>query len=485
MCCYLGVDIGTTSVKAVAFSEKGDVLLAHARSYQMHHPDPNYSEQNPEEIFNAVINCMNEVLKELLPGVPALVSFSAMMHSLLAIDKEGKPLTNCIIWADNRAGSIADALKDTPEGKIFYEASGVPVHAMSPLCKLLWIKENHPDIFLNTYKFIGIKEYIFFRLFNEYVVDTGIASTTGLLNIRSLQWDKQILAHVGIDAGKLSKLVNVKTVFHYGKNGSLHRELILDSVIPVVIGSSDGALANIGAGAVNNHSMAITIGTSSAARIITHGPNTDQDMRTFCYHVKDNCFIVGGASSNGAIVMQWLKDSLLCTDESLPELFQLAETIRAGSDGLVFLPFILGERAPIWNSNAKGNFFGFTINHTKAHLIRAAIEGIVYCLYSIGKVIEEKDKVLQLYASGGFALSSLWLQIVADIFGKQVLVSDAKESSALGAVIVGIEAMGKEPFGERKNVAVYEPDNLRHEEYKRQFSRFERLYEQVKMEFTA
>lgn len=479
---YLGVDIGTTSVKAVAFSEAGDVLSKQSIDYHLYHPQTNYSEQDPGEIYDAVINGINNVLAALAPVMPLFVSFSAAMHSLMTVDKEGRPLTNCMIWADNRAVDIADSLRNSERGLRFYHATGVPIHAMSPLCKLLWLKENEPGIFESTHKFIGIKEYIFKKLFNEYVVDTGIASTTGLLDMSSLKWNKCVLDYIGIDVEKLSEVTEVKKIFYYPPDNS---PLLFTKETPFFIGSSDGALANLGAGAINNHSMAITIGTSSAARILTEQPCTDQYMRTFCYHVKDSCYIVGGASNNGAVVMQWLKESLLQTDESLKELFQLAEAVPAGSDDLVFLPFILGERAPIWNSHAKGNFFGFTINHTKAHLIRASIEGIVYCLYSIGKILQEKDEVMEICASGGFALSPLWLQIVADIFNKKVCVSHARESSALGAVMLGIEATGRQSIENTKKKSVYEPNALEHEQYSKQFQKFQRIYERVKTEFVA
>lgn len=478
---YLGVDIGTTSVKAVAFSEAGEVLSSKSIEYKLYHPKPGYSEQNPEEIFVAVLKSINGVVS-LFSTPPVLVSFSAVMHSLMAVDKEGRPLTNCMIWADNRAVSVAENLQQTETGKSFYHATGVPIHAMSPLCKLIWLKQHDAEIFASAYKFIGIKEYIFFKLFDTCVVDTGIASTTGYLNLQDLQWDKRILDYVGITSDRLSEVHDVKKAFYYT---AANKELNLPDHVPVFIGGSDGALANLGTGATSNHSMAVTIGTSSAARILTEQPGTDVEMRTFCYHVKDNCYIVGGASNNGAVVMQWLKESLLKTNESLTELFEQAESIPAGSDDLVFLPFILGERAPIWNSHAKGNLFGFTINHTKAHLIRATIEGIVYCLYNIGKVLEEKNEVLKIYASGGFAQSTLWLQILADTFNKKVCVSDARESSALGAVMLGVEAMGRLPIQAKKKEAIYLPDAMKHEAYKKQFQKFERIYKEIKTEFIA
>jgi len=242
-------------------------------------------------------------------------------------------------------------------------------------------------------------------------------------------------------------------------------------------------LANIGTGAVDKHSMVITIGTSSAARIITDKPVTDPSMRTFCYHAKDNNYIIGGASNNGAVVLQWLAETLLQTHESLPTLFKLAKNIPAGCDGLLFLPYILGERAPIWDSHAKGNFFGLTINHTKAHLVRAVMEAVIYGVYSIGKILMEKNPSVEIYATGGFANSPLWLQILADVSNCRVLVSGSVESSAMGAVVAGMESLNLPPFPANKILSVHEPDAARHEIYKLQFKKFERLYELLKDEF--
>ncbi|HZF65258.1 MAG TPA: gluconokinase [Chitinophagaceae bacterium] len=486
MTYYLGVDIGTTSVKAVAFSHTGEVLKTRSVSYKMLHPEPDFCEQQPEEIFGAVITSINDVLQHLDPTRVALVSFSAAMHSLIAVDHNDGCLTNCIIWADNRASEIATQLKDTTTGMAFYHATGVPVHAMSPFAKLIWFKENEPDVFYKAKKFISIKEYVFFRLFGVYVVDTGIASTTGLLNLSSLQWDENVLNYVGVSADKLSLVKDTTTVFYLRNNGDLgDQSLLLSSNTPVVIGSSDGALANVGTGAVTVNSIALTIGTSSAIRIFADQPDTDDLMRTFCYHAKDSCYIVGGASNNGAVVMEWLRHSLLQTNESFESIFHLAEEVPAGSEGLIFLPFILGERAPIWNSLAKGNFFGFSINHTKAHLVRATLEGIVYCLYSIGRVLEEKYEVHQIHATGGFAQSGLWLQIVADVFNRTVVVSDAKESSALGAVILAAESLNLPIEIKTKCSEKYLPDYKTHQQYKLQFQKFERLYDLLKTEFVG
>jgi gluconokinase len=479
---YLGIDIGTTSSKAVAFSDKGDVIASYSFAYAMQHPQPNWNEQDPDEILTAVVKGINKVTETLESSAPLFISFSAAMHSFIAVDNKGNLLSQCIIWADNRAHAIADKLLKSNEGARFYHRSGVPVHAMSPLCKLLWFKEYEPKIFNTAFKFIGIKEYIFYKLFGEYVVDTSIASATGLLNINTLQWDEEILNFIGITASRLSRVVSAKQVLYY--EGS-YPQLSLIPNIPFVVGASDGALSNLGTGAVGSNSMAITIGTSGAARMVITAVQTDSLMRTFCYHLKDNLYIAGGANNNGAVVLQWLKETLLQTHDDYEQLFEQAKTIEPGSEGLLFLPYILGERAPLWNSNASGVYFGLTIQHTKAHLIRASIEGVIFSLYSIGKILAEKKEITELRASGGFVKSALWLQILADVFNIKVLVPPAVESAALGAVMLGAESLGIDTAFYNQTSDAYTPVSRQHEIYMTSFQKFERLYDLLKGEMAA
>jgi gluconokinase len=479
---YLGVDIGTTSVKAVAFSGGGEVLAKHAIAYGMQHPSPAWSEQDPGEILRAATQSINQVVAALAPARPALLSFSAAMHSLIAVDDDGQPLTPCMIWADNRAALIAESLRDTDTGMKFYHASGTPVHAMSPFCKLLWLKANEPAVFDAAHKFIGIKEYLFYHWFGVYTVDTSVASASGLLNSATLEWDAAMLRFAGIGPGKLSQPVPVKRVYYYEPAGQKTAALDLPAKTPFVIGSSDGALANIATGA-GSDVLVVTIGTSAAARILTPNRQTDKHMRSFCYHAKDNQYIVGGAGNNGAVVLQWLKESLLRTTDSFEQLFAQAAQAPPGSDGLIFLPYILGERAPLWDPQAKGVFFGLGINHTRAHMVRAVLEGVIYGVYSIGRVIMESNDPAEIYAGGGFAQSSLWLQILADVFNKEARVADDVESSALGAVIVGMEALGHAPWPGSRPLSVYTPSAGQHAVYAQQFKKFERLYELLKSEF--
>jgi len=484
---YIGIDIGTTSTKAVAFSGQGEILARETIGYSILHPQANYSEQNPDEILEAVINSIDKITRTLKNDNPVLISFSAAMHSIMAVDESGNALTNCIIWADNRAAEIAEQLKETETGNTFYHRTGVPIHAMSPLCKLLWIRENDPALFARVHKFIGNKEYIFFRLFGKYIADTAMASASGMLNIQTLRWDETVLDYAGIAEQQLSAVVSAshKEYLSAGSKYALDERLKKVTATAFIIGGSDGALSNLGSGAVSKNAMVISMGTSSAVRITTTDVYTDEQMRTFCYHLADHSYIIGGASNNGALVLQWLKENLLQTNETHEQLFKLAETIDAGCNGLLFIPYILGERAPVWNSNARGIFFGLDVTHTKAHLVRSVMEGVIYNIYSIARILMEKRKVTEIYATGGFTQSPLWLQILCDMFNCNVLVSGAVESSALGSVKIGMNAMGIENKWTPKITQTYQPDSIKHSTYLKQFEKFERIYEIAKKEMST
>ncbi|MEO8795309.1 MAG: FGGY-family carbohydrate kinase [Daejeonella sp.] len=241
-------------------------------------------------------------------------------------------------------------------------------------------------------------------------------------------------------------------------------------------------MANFSSASAESSNLVVSMGTSGAVRLSSKNISTDQNMRTFCYPIKEDEYIIGGATNNGAVVMQWLKDSILKTEDTFETLFSHAESISAGSEGLIFLPYILGERAPIYNSKARGVFFGLNIQHQQAHLIRATMEGITFCLYSIGKLLMENTTVKGIHASGGFAKSPVWLQILADVFNLPVVVAETVESSALGAVKLACEAL-ELPFTINQQFeTVYKPIETNHLVYKKSFQKFERIYEALKDE---
>lgn len=479
MTYYIGVDIGTTSTKTIAFSQEGKIIALENISYEIYHPHKNQSEQKPDEILKAVIDGITSVTGRLINDEPVFISFSAAMHSILAVNEKCEPLTDCIIWADNRAGDIAKTLLQISEGRAFYETTGVPVHAMSPLCKLLWLKEHAQNIFTSAFKFIGIKEYIFYHFTKGYFIDTSLASATGLLNLSTLLWDEKILGYIGIDKNRLSTIVEPSSIYYISEQNLSGEALKLKYLqnLPLIIGASDGGLANLGSGAVSEDTIAVSIGTSCAIRIITPGIYIDAHMRTFCYHLKERLYVTGGAGNNGAIVLQWLRETVLKTSDSFESLFSEAEKIAPGCDGLLCIPYILGERSPVWNADVRGMFFGMDIQHQQAHFVRAAMEGIIYNLYAIGQVLLQRNEIIAIRATGGFTHSRLWLQILSDVFNTRVEIPGTAESAALGAIAMGMEALGISYNWNAEITDVYHPDSTRHEIYKEKYSQFEKIYQ--------
>jgi gluconokinase len=465
---FTGIDIGTTSTKGVVFDISGKVLAQKSVAYEMFHPKPNWSEQNPDEIYIAVTECLAFLDKRSLLET---LSFSSAMHSIMAVDIDGKPLTSLIVWADNRAIEIGNTLKKSEIGQEIYQRTGTPIHPFSFLCKILWLKENEPEIFEKAHKFIGIKEYVWHKLFGHYEIDESLASATGMMNIKDLCWDKKALDLVGITEEKLPKIV--PTTF----------SRIINS-LNYFIGAADGPLANLGTGAMGKSKLAFTMGTSGAVRICVDEYYVDPQMRTFNYLLSANQHVIGGATNNGAVVIQWLKEQILQTLTSTEELIEKAEKMPAGAENLLFLPYILGERAPVWNADAKGVFFGLSINHTQAHLTRAVMEGLILNLYSVGKVLMEKFPVDEICASGGFAKSDFWLQLVADIFQKKVVVLDNVEGSAWGAVLIAMKSLNIEPKHTFQNDGKeFFPNSEKEQTYTVLHAKFERLYEKLKDEF--
>lgn len=450
----IGVDIGTTSTKSVLFSTDGSVIASHGIEYPLYSPTPETAEQDPEEIFRAVINTIKETvrLSSVQPSDILCVSFSSAMHSIIAVDEKGNPLTGCITWADNRSASWAEKIKNDMNGHEIYLRTGTPIHPMSPLSKLVWLQNEQAELFAKSYKFISIKEYVFYKLYKEYVIDYSIASATGMFNLKSLKWDEEALHVAGITDEKLSKLVPT-THSLTGLDEELAKEMNVLVSTPFVVGASDGVLSNLGVNAIDPGVVAVTIGTSGAIRAVTNRPVTDPKGRIFCYALTEDHWVIGGPVNNGGMIFRWARDQLGTSEIELAKrlgkdpyevLTEIAAKVNPGSDGLLFHPYLAGERAPLWNANARGSFFGLGLHHKKEHLIRAVLEGVIYNLYTVLLALKELiGEPKKIQATGGFARSELWRQMMADIFHQDVYVPESFESSCLGAAILGLYSLGE------------------------------------------
>jgi gluconokinase len=470
----IGLDIGTTNVKAVAFSDAGEVVASAERANRTLSPQPGWSEQEPETVFQNVLEVLNEVTRRTTQSRPTSkcsgIIFSSAMHGLVAVDEASQPLTNFLLWSDLRADSIAQKLRGNGVGREIYRRTGVPIHAMSPLCKLIWLRKNRPKIFQKAHKFLGIKEFIWQKLTGKFQSELSATSATGLLNIWKNDWDEAALALAEISPEQLPELVLPSSKAQLSESFKLSESSLL------IIGASDGAFANLGSRATEPGQIAVTIGTSAAIRMVTREPVLDEKMRTFCYRLDEKRCIVGGASNNGTNALEWLRTAVFQSSLDAETFANQALNAPPASDGLLFLPYLYGERAPLYDASVRGGFHGLTARHTQAHLVRATMEGVLFNLKIIAEALEARQPIRTLHAGGGFSKNKLWVQMVADIFQKPVLLNENDaDASVLGAVKFAREVLGLEQAFENQWGRAVEPDVGNSEVYRKAFRQFKLL----------
>jgi len=498
MNCIITIELGTNGVRIFAFDLDGNVIGSMKGHHPTFHTEPDYSEQDPEQIFITTLYMLKNLLNEYIHPKKhkvASICFSASMHSVLAVDKNGNPLGNAITWADNRAKKEAQELRRSALGKKLYAATGTPIHPMSPLLKIAWIRHNDKDRFKKTAKFLSIKSYIIHQLTGEYMMDYSIASATGLLNIHKVAWESDALKYAGITAEKLPGLAPVFTSSGKLKK-AFQQSLGLPADTKIIIGSSDGCLATLGDGVKGEGKATITIEDSGAVRVMGPTVLKDEGMRFFNYLLTEDCYVSGGPTNNSGNIFEWFTREFgdfnhpYDMDNSMQLLIEEASKVPAGSEGLLFLPYLLGERAPIWNADARGAYFGLNIKHERKHFVRATIEGILYEIYSIGKTLGEQRTIKSLSINGSFGTIPFWSQIIADMFNTPVRLRQRSHSVSFGAFLLSATEMGiyKSLDQAARTVElpdVYRPDKQRHAVYADYFSIFEKLSSKLSDEFEA
>ncbi|WP_066192019.1 MULTISPECIES: gluconokinase [Gracilibacillus] len=437
----IGLDIGTTSVKAVAFDLQGKVKAEAEQLIDTYYPASHFVEQNPQQIEASTRDVLRQVFRDTTSFNVVSVGISCAMHSLICVDPSGNPLSDMLIWSDGRSSDLVQSM-DANLKKELYRKTGTPIHPMSPLLKLMWMKEQSYPAYHQAAYFMSMKEYLLFQWTNQRVIDYSMASATGLMNIKTLEWDEQVLTLAGVEKTQLAAIVEPTTVIE-----PLKQEVTADiewpEGIPLVIGAADGQLANLGDGAIQPGEAAVTVGTSGAIRQLINGQHVNENGETFSYAFTKDSSIIGGATNNGGIALQWLKD-ILEFKGSHEEFLAGAETVEPGADGLLFLPYINGERAPVWNQQARGNFYGLNMIHKRPQLVRAVLEGIVFNLYQISQSVEEVvGRPTAISINGGLSKSPLWVQIFADVFGQPVQVADTHHGAAWGASWTALVGVGK------------------------------------------
>jgi gluconokinase len=442
----VGIDLGTSAVKVLAVALDGRTLAAGSEFYGLETPEPFHVEQDADMVYRAAMRVLARVLADVrLRGDDvAAIGFSSAMHGVLCVDERGEPASRAITWLDRRSGAIADAWRDDGTAAALYRETGAPMHPMLPLTKIRWIADNDPALFARTRRFVGLKELFVHRWTGEWLVDWGIAAATGMFGTTTRAWTPLALDLARIDPDRLATPAAPSTALAAIRPTIAH-ELGLRSDAAVVLASSDGALANIGSGAAGGD-LALTLGTSGAARTLTDAPVLDERGRTFCYAADDRRYIAGGPTSSAGAALDWIF-ALLLDDVPKEQRFtravELAAAVAPGANGCTVLPFLSGERAPYWRSSLRATLTGLDLAHDRRTILRAAFEGVVFGLFAVDAVLRERTGIARrLLLSGGLTKAPFVRQMLADVFGIAAVQPHQEEASAFGAALLAAESCG-------------------------------------------
>lgn len=488
---FIGIDVGTTGVRAVAYELSGKKLCYADEYYPLETPIYNYAEQNQQLIYTKTKQVLKKVIDCLmhLKKKPLGIALSTTMHSIALTNKQNHFISKLIIWADSRSANLVKEFKSQPnKAKQFYNTTCCPPHSCYPYFKMLWFRQNYKDLELS--RVYSLKDYIFEKLTGEWCIDKACACASGFYNVETLKWDKELLASINLSTKQLPKVVD--TTFFSPLKQELQKELGLKEPLCVVIGASDGVLVNLGIGAFEKGDISATIGTSGAIRMMSKGVKRDFKERIWCYNLYKDIWVAGGAINNGGIIMRWMRDNI-CYYNHFDKAYDImtleASKVKAGSDGLLVLPFFTGERAPHYNSDLRAVFFGLSLKHNRSHMIRAIMEGICFGLKSIYNVLTSFEELKQIKVSGSFTKSKLWVQILSDILDADIIVPKNSEGVAFGAAILGFLSLGLienlEDLENFETQKVYHPQVQNYATYQSLYRLYENLYDKLQNEFRS
>lgn len=490
----LAHDLGTTGNKATLFDDQGKVKTSTFSGYQTDYPHPNWAEQNPEDWWQAVCISTRQLLEsaQVRREEIACICFSGQMMGCVPVDHQARPLHQAIIWADTRAVQETQILIDRMGMEAAYRITG---HRMSPAYsgeKILWLRNHEPEVFKQTYKFLIAKDLIAAKLTGRFVTDYSDASGTNLFDLQEKNWSPELLAAAALDSRVLPELHASTDIV--GEITQEAAELVgLRAGTPVVIGAGDGPCAAVGAGVVRAGSAYNYIGSSSWIGLASDQPVFDPGMRTFTFaHAIPGMFTPTGSMQAAGGCYQWLRDTFCITEKEAAEVAgdspyermnQLAVQSEPGAGGLLFFPYLLGERSPYWDPKARGAFFGLTMGHTRADIVRATLEGITFNLRIILDAFRDQGVDIQtMRVIGGGANGAIWRQIMADIFEIPVQrPALLTEATSFGAAVVGGVAMGIYPSFQIAEeltpvIDTVQPDPASQAAYRRLYAIFQRAY---------
>ena len=497
----LGVDCGTSGTKTVLFDEQGNAAASALREYPMYQPQNGYAEQDPLQWKNAMLDTICEVIGK--SGVSAQdivgIGLSGQMHGLVMLDSGGNVLRNAIIWCDQRTQSQVDRMNSLAADRIV-QISANPALTGWTLAKLLWIRDNEPQIFERCRHILLPKDYLRYVLTGEFATEVSDASGMQLLDVKNRCWSEELCSIFDIDTSLLAKVyesceVTGKVTLHVAEITGLKAGTI------VVGGAGDNAAAAIGTGVCSQGRAFTTIGTAGVVFAHTDSPVIDTKGRvhTCCAAVPGSWHVMGVTQGAG-LSLKWFRDNFCCAEKETARLLGVdeyylmdkqAETVPVGCERLLYLPYLMGERTPHLDAGARGVFFGLSAVHTRKHMLRAVMEGVAYSLRDCVEVFREMGlSISDMAACGGGGTSALWRSMLADLYGCSVKTITSKEGPALGAAILAAVGAGlfdsvSQACGAIvKQDKVQLPDADRAKVYEQYYQLYRKLYPSLKERFS-
>lgn len=492
MTLLLGIDLSTTGAKALLLNDHGDVIATATTALELSNPRPLWSEQQPAQWWEATAKSIHAVLETAKTdgaGVAA-VGLTGQMHGLVLLDKHGEVLRPSILWNDQRCGAECDVMRERVGRKRLIEITGNEALTGFTAPKILWVKNNEPEIFRNVRHVLLPKDYIRYKLTGLLAMDKADGSGTILFDLKKRTWSNELVDLLGIPqdwlpetfegpqiTGLISKVAAATTGLKAGT--------------PVVAGGGDQAAQAVGVGAVRSGIVALTLGTSGVVFAATESPLMEPEGRlhAFC-HALPNHWHLMGVMLSAAGSLKWYRDTL-APESSYEELVTEAATVAPGSDGLIFLPYLSGERTPYPDPLARGAWIGLTLRSKRGHLTRSVLEGVAFGLNDMFNLMRGVglSKIDHVRVSGGGANSELWRQILADVLDVELATVNTTEGAAFGAALLAGVGVGAWPNVETACVETITvtgkvtPDDSRARLYKQLYAEYQRLYPALKSSF--
>ncbi|MBQ8162740.1 MAG: xylulokinase [Clostridia bacterium] len=480
----IGIDIGTSGTKTVLFDENGNNVRQMTVEYPMSQPKNGWAEQDPEDWYNAVL----KTLKYVSEGVDNIsgIGFSGQMHGLVMLDEDGNVIRPSIIWCDQRTGKECDEITALVGKERLVEITANPALTGFTASKILWVRNNEPENYKKCKHILLPKDYIRYRLTGVFATDVSDASGMQLLDVPKRDWSDEVLEKLDIDKSLLARVYESCEVTGYVKGIG-----ILEGV-PVVAGAGDNAAAAVGSGTVRSGKAFTTIGTSGVVYAHTDAPIIDKAGRvhTFCCAVPNKWHVMGVTQGAG-LSLKWFRSNF-APELSYKEIDKIAEEVSIGADKLLYLPYLMGERTPHLDPDARGTFVGISAIHERKHFLRAVMEGVSYSLRDCLEVLYEmKIPVSEMLAVGGGGTSALWRGMLCDLYNMPTKTIVAGEGACLGAAILAGVGTGVYPSVEEacdKIISYSEPQMPNAEnnaQYEKTYSVYRNVYNGLKATFKA